>query len=1404
MCCINIRSLKALNREESHKKLRSILSNTPSIAILTESHLTAHKWEVFLGRFRYELSNYSGHLIPNGRRGVVVLVNKNQVKVTNTEEINDNVLKVSVEVNDQSIAILATYAPSHGTNVDFFVDLRRTQLNCSETYQIIAGDLNTTLDPQWDRVGYVRDDHWRSREIINDWAEDEDGNCMTDAFRVMNPEQREFTWRNKNLNQQARLDYILVSENLLFALKKCIIIHHPWTISDHSTVLATFQMEEIERGPGSFRAMPGIQYIPAYDAQVRNEINTILLDLSDLPEEEKKAEKLINCQILQLSAKGSPFDLSMEQQEELALLLSNQKTKGELLHHNLEIDKDNTLDYLIKVIANKTKLFQKNFKIEQNDDLREKEKELKWARDYCTPSEILEKENAYNDTLDQICNREALAMSTFRLLHDEKPSRAMINLEKKLTGYSSISKINKPNPLYTPPEGGGDPNPLVNPKALLLSDPKEVRAYLRHFMQEIYLKQEGLLTDQNNLLAFLSSNEDNVVLDTLHQRKLSEIEKESLEGEITREELRNQLFNHMNPHSAPGLDGFTVSWVRHFWSDLEEICYIAINRCYEKGQLTTLLKTAIMKLLRKGDKCKFEATNYRPISLLSVFYKIASGAITRRLEKVIDKVVGRNQKAYSSKKNITSVLLNVINMIHTTTREKRSALMVANDFRKAFDSINHSFIDTCLKTLNFGEGFRKWVQLFFGDRETYLMMNGFMEEKIHLQQGVPQGDILSPLIFLIVVEFLLLKIGYTKTLTGVFFPHGEARAEARADARAEARAEAYADDTTIGITRTTENLRSLVNIINNFSLISGLHANIDKTHVIPIGLITDPAEILCPDLGLNWTSSFKLLGLEIDSKLEKLQVNMEKKIIKVKSLITLWEKRNLTTTGRVAIAKSILLSQLVYPMQVLDLTQENLDEIENILYDYIKGKTKRNWLSKEQIRTPKNKGGLGFFDISKFFYAQKCTLIRRYAKDLTYDTWCDILDDLLGLSRETRGNILEWGDLRFEKFSKKLPPGLKSCFVAMAKYAKMFPNSPETGDNSWICQPLFENSNITLPPFGTILPNKARHVLKSENLGLPPMLNLQVIDLYEGGKKASRETLEQKIRKQFPGYTLRENTYLRLMWTTNFICGHGRKYQNYERVFPATIPLVSHTQPRYTYRCLETQFKAIKRGSKVFRKTLSKHDDFITDKKVEKWKERAKDQSLTKEEIRRLYRYTTSTLLHAPQKDVLLRFLTNKTLLNNQIPKAYPITPEWFTSINCKYCEHHGISVPEDFHHATSSCLVWDRLLATLSTHAKTTNLVLPTPSCWPGIRLATASFSHEPHPAHDETCSLLIVLLFIQVMSERRLESPKTELDVCENVFRQLHTIASKKRPLPLVTYLRETVGLGKLGLLTRPPEIY
>jgi hypothetical protein len=193
-------------------------------------------------------------------------------------------------------------------------------------------------------------------------------------------------------------------------------------------------------------------------------------------------------------------------------------------------------------------------------------------------------------------------------------------------------------------------------------------------------------------------------------------------------------------------------------------------------------------------------------------------------------------------------------------------LILCIDFKKAFDSIDHTFINSTLNILNFGTTFRKWVLLFFQKRETYLLLQGHMEEKIHLEQGVPQGDILSPYIFNICVEILLLKITMTNKLEGVTF------------AKVESRCEAYADDTTIVIKRTEENLRNLVTIIKDFANISGLHANLEKTHVIPIGAITSTAleDQLCKDLKLNWTNTFTLLGFEIDSELNHLNENFEK------------------------------------------------------------------------------------------------------------------------------------------------------------------------------------------------------------------------------------------------------------------------------------------------------------------------------------------------------------------------------------------------------------------------------------------------------------------------------------------------------------------------------------------------
>ena len=70
--------------------------------------------------------------------------------------------------------------------------------------------------------------------------------------------------------------------------------------------------------------------------------------------------------------------------------------------------------------------------------------------------------------------------------------------------------------------------------------------------------------------------------------------------------------------------------------------------------------------------------------------------------------------------------------------------------------------------------------------------------------------------------------------------------------------------------------------MEDFKLISGLAANLEQTNVIPYGMFFNPGNKICPDLDVKWVENFKLLGIEIDNKLENLNINFEKAYIKAK------------------------------------------------------------------------------------------------------------------------------------------------------------------------------------------------------------------------------------------------------------------------------------------------------------------------------------------------------------------------------------------------------------------------------------------------------------------------------------------------------------------------------------------
>ena len=84
---------------------------------------------------------------------------------------------------------------------------------------------------------------------------------------------------------------------------------------------------------------------------------------------------------------------------------------------------------------------------------------------------------------------------------------------------------------------------------------------------------------------------------------------------------------------------------------------------------------------------------------------------------MVGRLIGQQQKAYVPGNVIGSCIINILNLMKYTSRKKIKSLILLIDFRKAFDSLTHKYIEECLKLLNFGQSNRKWVSHFFCNRE---------------------------------------------------------------------------------------------------------------------------------------------------------------------------------------------------------------------------------------------------------------------------------------------------------------------------------------------------------------------------------------------------------------------------------------------------------------------------------------------------------------------------------------------------------------------------------------------------------------------------------------------------------------------------------------------------------------
>ena len=479
----------------------------------------------------------------------------------------------------------------------------------------------------------------------------------------------------------------------------------------------------------------------------------------------------------------------------------------------------------------------------------------------------------------------------------EKCSRYFLALEKHRGVNNTVFKIN-------------DENGNIKKQG-----PDIVKVFAKHFSR-VYKNALDNNYINNKLDNFLSHVE---------LKKLSNFEKDEMENNITINEMLIAI-NSLNQKASPGIDGFSLDFYKIFFDDIKDLLFEFYIECFKQKKLSENCQLGIISLIHKGKGLsRDELSNWRPITLSIVDYKIIAKLLANRLKKVISNLVGKQQQGFVKGRNICNIIRGIDDAIEFQRNNNLNNLLFIIDFKQAFDRINTEYICQVFKKFGFGEYYITWLKTLFSNRKSCVKNGGHISELFEVQTGVKQGCPLAPLLFILAAEILAQNVIQDEKIKGVKYPYP--------DNDRHLKIFQFADDTSF-LCQSAIDIKEILSRLKIFSTFSGLEINIKKCAILPMIKNNFNVETI---ENIILTDQVKIVGIYFrnDKSASEIKENWEGRISKIRDIVKNWMKRKLTVIGKIQVIKTFLISQFVFLLQSIVLPSKVLDEINTIFFRFI-------------------------------------------------------------------------------------------------------------------------------------------------------------------------------------------------------------------------------------------------------------------------------------------------------------------------------------------------------------------------------------------------------------------------------------------------------------------------------------
>ncbi|GES73345.1 ribonuclease H-like domain-containing protein [Rhizophagus clarus] len=234
---------------------------------------------------------------------------------------------------------------------------------------------------------------------------------------------------------------------------------------------------------------------------------------------------------------------------------------------------------------------------------------------------------------------------------------------------------------------------------------------------------------------------------------------------ITINELK-EFINKLPLHKSAGNSGIHYEDLKYLHEDVLSLILDLFNNILSTGIIPKDWNHALLYPILKPKDWGSEINNTRPIILLESTRKLFTKILTSRIHQVLSRpnIIQPNNRAGLIGESTLQPLQHLHHAIEMANIQGKTIWIGLQDLSKAYDRINVSLLKLSLKRLNFPEVIVNLLCNLFSNRHNQIILPNRLSREYNILQGIDQGEVVSPLMWIIYYDPLFAMINQETSL----------------------------------------------------------------------------------------------------------------------------------------------------------------------------------------------------------------------------------------------------------------------------------------------------------------------------------------------------------------------------------------------------------------------------------------------------------------------------------------------------------------------------------------------------------------------------------------------------------------------------------------------------------------